>query len=60
MKTQPASRSLRHIVKLARMMRVAQERGTLFLIGPRRYGKTSILRAAEEEAIAGKRVAQAH
>ena len=33
--------------ELARVLRVAKECGTLFLIGPRRFGKTSILRAAE-------------
>jgi hypothetical protein len=33
--------------ELARVVRVGQECGTLFLIGPRRFGKTSILRAAE-------------
>jgi uncharacterized protein len=33
--------------ELARVLRVAEECGTLFLIGPRRFGKTSILRAAE-------------
>jgi hypothetical protein len=35
------------IDELARVVRVAEECGTLFLIGPRRFGKTSILRAAE-------------
>jgi uncharacterized protein len=35
------------IEELARVVRVGEECGTLFLIGPRRYGKTSILRAAE-------------
>jgi uncharacterized protein len=35
------------IDELARVLRVSQECGTLFLIGPRRFGKTSILRAAE-------------
>jgi len=35
------------IDELARVVRVGQECGTLFLIGPRRFGKTSILRAAE-------------
>jgi hypothetical protein len=30
-----------------RVVRVGEECGTLFLIGPRRFGKTSILRAAE-------------
>jgi hypothetical protein len=35
------------IDELARVVRVGDERGTLFLIGPRRFGKTSILRAAE-------------
>ena len=29
------------------MVRIGEECGTLFLIGPRRFGKTSILRAAE-------------
>ena len=33
--------------ELARVVRVGEECGTLFLIGPRRFGKTSILRAAE-------------
>jgi hypothetical protein len=33
--------------ELARVLRVGEQCGTLFLIGPRRYGKTSILRAAE-------------
>jgi len=33
--------------ELARVVRVSEESGTLFLIGPRRFGKTSILRAAE-------------
>jgi hypothetical protein len=33
--------------ELARVVRVGQDSGTLFLIGPRRFGKTSILRAAE-------------
>jgi len=33
--------------ELARVVRVGAECGTLFLIGPRRFGKTSILRAAE-------------
>jgi hypothetical protein len=41
--------------ELARVIRVSRECGTLFLIGPRRFGKTSILRAAEAElAGAGK------
>lgn len=35
------------IDELSRVIRVGQECGTLFLIGPRRFGKTSILRAAE-------------
>ena len=35
------------IEELARVVRVGEECGTLFLIGPRRFGKTSILRAAE-------------
>jgi hypothetical protein len=35
------------IDELARVVRVGEECGTLFLIGPRRFGKTSILRAAE-------------
>ncbi len=35
------------IEELARVVRVGKECGTLFLIGPRRFGKTSILRAAE-------------
>jgi hypothetical protein len=33
--------------ELARVIRIGEECGTLFLIGPRRFGKTSILRAAE-------------
>jgi len=33
--------------ELARVVRVGEECGTLFLIGPRRFGKTSILRAAQ-------------
>ena len=33
--------------EVARVVRVGEQCGTLFLIGPRRYGKTSILRAAE-------------
>jgi uncharacterized protein len=33
--------------ELGRVVRVGEECGTLFLIGPRRFGKTSILRAAE-------------
>jgi hypothetical protein len=33
--------------ELARVVRIGEECGTLFLIGPRRFGKTSILRAAE-------------
>src|ERR1039458_8028094 len=41
--------------ELARVARVAEECGTLFLIGPRRFGKTSILRAAEAQlGAAGK------
>ncbi len=35
------------IEELARVIRVGEDCGTLFLIGPRRFGKTSILRAAE-------------
>ncbi len=35
--------------ELARVVRVAESCGTLFLIGPRRFGKTSILRAAESQ-----------
>jgi uncharacterized protein len=34
--------------EVARIVRVGTECGTLFFIGPRRYGKTSILRAADE------------
>ena len=41
--------------ELARVVRVGEECGTLFLIGPRRFGKTSILKAAEASlAAAGK------
>ncbi|MFC2085653.1 ATP-binding protein [Bacteroidota bacterium] len=36
--------------ELATVVRVMQERGRLFLIGPRRFGKTSVLRAATEIA----------
>lgn len=35
--------------ELQRVVRVGESCRTLFLIGPRRYGKTSILRAAERE-----------
>ena len=43
--------------ELAMVVRTMQEGGRLFLIGPRRYGKTSILRAATETAEAGCTVA---
>jgi hypothetical protein len=33
--------------ELAHVLRIAKECGTLFMIGPRRFGKTSILREAE-------------
>lgn len=33
--------------ELAHVLRIAEECGTLFMIGPRRFGKTSILREAE-------------
>ncbi|MGH7072778.1 MAG: hypothetical protein ACREFD_01055 [Stellaceae bacterium] len=33
--------------ELRRVMRTSDNYGTLFLIGPRRFGKTSILKAAE-------------
>ncbi len=35
--------------ELTRIQRVAQNRGKLFVIGPRRYGKTSLLHAAEQQ-----------
>jgi len=35
--------------EVERIVRVAETCGTLFLMGPRRYGKTSILGAAEKE-----------
>jgi len=35
--------------EVARIVRIAENCGTLFFIGPRRFGKTSILKAAEEE-----------
>jgi AAA+ ATPase superfamily predicted ATPase len=35
--------------ELARIVRIGENCGTLFFIGPRRYGKTSILKAAQEE-----------
>ena len=34
--------------EVARIVRIGENCGTLFFIGPRRYGKTSILRAAEQ------------
>jgi len=39
-----------------RVVRVGEECGTLFLIGPRRFGKTSILRAAEAKLTDAGRV----
>jgi uncharacterized protein len=36
--------------ELHQVSRVIHNRGTLFIIGPRRFGKTSLLAAAEEEA----------
>ncbi len=36
-------------VELATVVRTAEHSGTLFFIGPRRYGKTSILKAAEQQ-----------
>jgi hypothetical protein len=36
-------------VELATVVRIGQRSGTLFFIGPRRYGKTSILKAAEAQ-----------
>jgi hypothetical protein len=44
------------IGELARVVRVGEECGTLFLIGPRRFGKTSILRAAEAKLSEAGRV----
>jgi len=44
------------IDELARVVRVGEECGTLFLIGPRRFGKTSILRAAEAKLTDAGRV----
>jgi hypothetical protein len=44
------------IDELARVVRVGEECGTLFLIGPRRFGKTSILRAAEAKLTAAGKV----
>ena len=38
--------------ELQRVVRVGASCGTLFLIGPRRFGKTSILKAAEERLVA--------
>ncbi len=35
--------------ELQRVLRIAETSGALFLIGPRRFGKTSILKAAEGE-----------
>jgi uncharacterized protein len=40
--------------ELRHLRRVIHNRGTLFLIGPRRFGKTSLLAAAEEEAREGR------
>ncbi|MGO9040040.1 MAG: AAA family ATPase [Steroidobacteraceae bacterium] len=34
--------------EVARIVRIGENCGTLFFIGPRRYGKTSILRAADD------------
>jgi uncharacterized protein len=43
------------IDELKRVVRVGEECGTVFLIGPRGFGKTSILRAAEAQlTVAGK------
>jgi hypothetical protein len=43
--------------ELEEIRRVVRNRGKLFLVGPRRYGKTSVLSAAGEEAVAaGARV----
>ena len=39
--------------ELHRVLRAGENCATLFLIGPRRYGKTSILKAAESELTAG-------
>jgi hypothetical protein len=36
--------------EIAEVVRAIRDRGKLFLIGPRRYGKTSILKAASERA----------
>jgi DNA-binding IclR family transcriptional regulator len=38
--------------ELTRIQRVAENRGKLFVIGPRRYGKTSLLHAAEQRLAA--------
>lgn len=38
------------VEEVATVVRVLEEAGRLFLIGPRRYGKTSILRSAAERA----------
>lgn len=37
------------VTELAAAVRVGENSGTLFFIGPRRYGKTSILKAAQEK-----------
>ena len=42
--------------ELARVVRVGEECGTLFLIGPRRFGKTSVLRAAEAKLTKARKV----
>ena len=39
-------------VELVRIERVAENRGKLFVIGPRRHGKTSLLHAAEQRLTA--------
>jgi uncharacterized protein len=41
-------------VELRHIRRVIHNRGKLFLIGPRRFGKTTLLAAAAEEATAGR------
>lgn len=46
--------------ELATVVRVMREGGRLFLIGPRRFGKTSILRVAAETAEAGGIVVLRH